>query len=485
MLNWRLKKKQIEEPIKLAILHDYFAEQEFVVSEIEKKNKAGTSLSEMVVIGRNNKDLREMADVLNRHGIAYSINADANVLNDIYILKLITIFRAIAFPGRELDLLKAMHVDFFGVEPVDVYKLIEGARKAEVSTYDFLNGLTEKKVKELKLETFKSLQLFNKKLREWQRHSQNTPFETFFIEVVNDSGFKQHLLLSSRRYELLDKLIALYEEIKILNQRKPDFSLVDFINYLDLLHKHDVALKTRVKTVMNDAVNLMTAHGSKGLEFDYVFIINAFDGHWGNARKRNRGFKIPWDLLGIKLNLEAEENEDERRLFYVALTRAKKDIVISYSTASIDGKEQIPSQFITEINEELIEEVDTKKFEDEFFKNKDQVFEISKRKELEAKDKTYFQQLFVKRGLSATALDNYLTCPWRFFYRNLLSFPDVKNKNQIYGTLMHSVMARVINSKSEARNPKEITNYKLQIIKNFGEQVRRSPLLEIEKKRVD
>ncbi len=474
------------EPIKLAVLHDYFAELEYIVSDIKKKKQANVSLSEIVVIGRNNRDLQIMAEVLERNGISYVINSDANILSDIYILKLITIFRAIAFAGSEREVLKAMHIDFFEIEPIDIYKVIRDKQQATSkyeNIYDYLAEIDESKAKELKLETFKSLLLFNTKMRDWQRRAMNTAFENFFIEVINESGFKPHLLLSPRRYELLDKLIALFEEIKILTERNSEFSLEDFIQYLDLLKKHDVALKTNVKTVTDDAVHLMTAHRSKGLEYDYVYIVNAYDGHWGNAKKRNRGFNIPWDVLGIKLNLETEDNEDERRLFYVALTRARKDIVISYSAVSIDGKEQIPSQFITEINPELIEEVDTGVFEKQFIKNKDQVFDMADIKNLSVQDeqrsssyKLFFQQLFMKRGLSATALDNYLSCPWKFFYRNLLGFPDVKNKNQVYGTLMHLVMSRLISSQPSA------ISYQQDTLNMFMELVKKSPLPENEKR---
>lgn len=476
------QKIPVIEPIKLAVLNDYFAEMQFVVEEIKKKKESGTPLSEIVVIGRNNKDLQTMADVLERCGVPYTINSDASVLGDIYILKLITLFRAIAFPGSEMELLKAMHIDFFGIEPVDVYKLLSEKQHAirdkneKINFYDILNNLTEKEAVSLKLETFKSLQLFNKKMRDWQKRSINTSFENFFVEVINESGFKTHLLLSGKRYEILDKLIALFEEVKILLQRNPDFSLKDFIVYLDLLKKHDVSLKTKVHTLLSDSVNLMTAHRSKGLEFEYVFIINAFDGHWGNSRKRNKGFKIPWDLLGVTLNLETEEGEDERRLFYVALTRAKKDIYISYSTTSIEGKEQIPSQYVTEIDPELMAEVDIQKFEEDFLKNKDQIFEVPDAQKISAKNKLFFQGLFEKRGLSATALDNYLSCPWKFFYRNLLSFPDVKNKNQIYGTLMHLVMSRLIRGKGKGKSGKE------EVLELFNDLVRRSPLPESEKK---
>lgn len=468
--------KQTSEPIKLAVLHDYFAELQYVVSQIKKFQSEKTPLSEIVVIGRNNRDLQMMADVLERNSIPFTINSDASILSDIYILKLVTLFEAIARIGSDIHMLRAMHIDFFGIEPIDIYKLTIKAREQGVSIYEFLNELTKEKSEDMKLETFKNLQSFNVRIRDWQKKAHNTAFENFFVEVINESGFKNHLLLSGRRYEILDKLIALFEEVKVLQIRNPQFSLPDFIVYLELLKKHDVSLKTKVHTILSDSVNLMTAHRSKGLEYDYVFIINAFDGHWGNSKQRNKGFKIPWDILGIKLNLETEVGEDERRLFYVALTRARKDIFITYSASSIDGKEQIPSQFVTEINQDLIQEMDVKDFENEFLKNKEQIFDIAPRQELGAKNKDFFSNLFIKRGLSATGLDNYLSCPWKFFYRNLLSFPDAKNKNQIYGTLMHLVMNRLISVKGKGESVKE------NMLGLFSDLVMKSPLPENEKK---
>jgi DNA helicase-2/ATP-dependent DNA helicase PcrA len=467
------------EPIKLVVLHDYFAELQFVIHQIKKIQDNKTPLGEIVVIGRNNKDLQLMADVFERNSIPFTINSDASILSDIYILKLVTLFEAISKVGSDIHLLRAMHIDFFGIEPVDIYKLIRDKQQATSkyeNIYDYLAALNESRSKELKLESFKSIQQFNTKIRDWQKRSHNTAFENFFVEVINESGFKNHLLLSGRRYEILDKLIALFEEVKVLQIRNPQFSLPDFITYLELLKKHDVSLKTKVHTILTDSVNLMTAHRSKGLEYDYVFIINAFDGHWGNSKKRNKGFKIPWDILGIKLNLETEEGEDERRLFYVALTRARKDIFITYSASSMDGKEQIPSQYVTEINPDLIQEIDVKDFENKFIKNKEQIFDIAPKQELDAKNKYFLSDLFIKRGLSATGLDNYLSCPWKFFYHNLLSFPDAKNKNQIYGTLMHLVMNKLISKKQQA-----ISN-KNNILELFTDLVNKSPLPENEKK---
>ncbi|MFQ5662087.1 MAG: 3'-5' exonuclease, partial [Candidatus Paceibacteria bacterium] len=95
-----------------------------------------------------------------------------------------------------------------------------------------------------------------------------------------------------------------------------------------------------------NAVRLMTVHASKGLEFEYVFIVGLEDGLFPHS-----GFD------------DTKDEEEERRLFYVALTRAKKKVYLSYaSVRTIFGSQTVnmPSEFIMDIDEELLEEAELK-----------------------------------------------------------------------------------------------------------------------------
>lgn len=217
----------------------------------------------------------------------------------------------------------------------------------------------------------------------------------------------------------------------------------------------------------------MTAHRSKGLEFDWVYIINAYDGHWGNQRKRATGIKIPWEYLGVKLNLnvELEDNEDERRLFYVALTRAKKGIVISFSTQSLEGKEQVASQFVEEIEENLREFITIEEFENEFLTHKEILFNQRVEEVADLQNIEFFKDLFKERGISATGLNNYLNCPWRFFYRNLLQLPDTKTKASVFGSAVHRAINQYIKASKDAPQTVDflITSFEIALAKEAFE----------------
>ena len=254
--------------------------------------------------------------------------------------------------------------------------------------------------------------------------------------VIRESGFIKHILQSSESIDKIAKLDKLLSQIKELVGSHKNYRLADFINYLDVLEKHNITVKTRGKALSEKAVHLMTAHKSKGLEFDYVCVVNLVDGHWGNKREM-RKFKLP--LSGSAV-LDYDAIEDERRLFYVALTRARKEVSLTYAKSAEDGKILLPSQFLGEIDPVHLTIVDTKKLEEKYEATRADEFLPSKALPKDLKNKEYLRRLFFEQGLSVTALNNYLVCPWQYFFSNLVRLPQVLSKHQMYGTAVHNTL---------------------------------------------
>ena len=454
------------EKIKLAVFHDYHSEYQFLAEEVKRKIDQRTSLAEIAVLARNNKDLVPVVEAFERNKIPYIINTDSNVFADVEIQKFLLLLKAIFNLGDDGAIIRAMHVSYFGLEPVDIYKILSFANKKRRLVCEVLEDLilesriknqessgTDKLVEsrfELEdgLRDVEKVRHFYQLIKTWHRISQNESFETLFVSVFNLSGMRKAMHQHPRHFEILDKVIGLFEEAKLLFGRKKHLTLEMFLEHLALLEKHNLALKAEVRTERADSVRLMTAHRSKGLEYEYVYIPQLYDGHWGNQKARSRGFKLPWEYLANKLDLESliDENEDERRLFFVALTRAKKDIVLSYSTKSLEGKEQLPSQFLAEIDESFLESIDTAQFEAQFQQTKDQLFDYEGETSVGEKDVEFVRKLFLERGLSVSGLDNFLSCPWKYFYRNLLSLPDVKNPSMMFGTAIHFALDQYVKS---------------------------------------
>lgn len=462
--------KYKEEKVKVAALDDFFGEYFFLAEDIQTKITQGISPKEIAVLSRNNRDLLGLVDVFSQKGIQFNIEADLNIFIDPQIKKLLLLLKAIQNYGQDLETIMVLHGDYLKINPLDLYKIIKVANSTRQTVCELISK--RENLAEAQIEDQDKLIKFGHLLSGWKECLENENLETLFAKVLNESGLLDHIIKLPNSLELLDKLTALFEEVKLQTVKNPQFSLGDFLNYLDLLKQHNLLVKRPPKTTLREGVRLMTVHKAKGQEFEYVYIINVFDGHWGNMRKRSTGIDIPWEYFGVKLEigLDLEENEDERRLFYVSLTRAKKGATISYSTCSLEGKEQLPSQFISEIDDDFKQILDTTRFNQQFGLKKEVIFAPKNLSTKQVKNQQFFQELFLERGLSVSGLNNYLKCPWRFFYRNLLALPQPNDRNMMFGSAIHKALSKYVSdlNKGVASN--------LRLIEGFIDSLSQQPL---------
>lgn len=446
-----------------------------IQDRIKADAKAGAKPEEIAVLYKENADALPVAYMLEKLGVPFMIESDLNVLKDEDIKKLLLILHAIKDFGDAGRLYEMLHVDFLGLEPLDLYKLIEYSRRNHLNPYDVIRSDTH--LKEAGVEASERFTELYKHLSGWKKLSQNMGAASVFEIIVRESGLMAHLLANDDPFSKIEKIRALFDQVKALIENHKDYTLGQFLDYLDMLQEHRILLKNGSLHVKPGRVRLMTAHKSKGLEFDYVYIINLFDGHWGNKR-RIEHFKIPDSVYKIDTALEDSENQDERNLFYVALTRARKEIVLSYSKQGTNGREQLVSQFIDEMDSAFIEAGDAGEYEAELAGKQEILFSESQRSTVKLNDKEYLNELFKKYGLSVTALNNYLDCPWKYFYSNLVRIPEAPNKHLIYGNAIHQALKDFFDKFSEEDPGPEF------MVKRFEEELAHQPIEESDYKEV-
>ncbi len=461
-------------PVRVAELDNYFAEYAYVVHEIKEKIQAGISPKEIAAICRTNKDLFELAHSLEQENVPFMIDSDQNILEDLQIEKLLILLQSVANLPVDAIIAKAMHLDFIDLYPIDTFRVICFARDNRLTVWETLENLA--KYPTLELKERESMERFFKLLHQWKIYSENNRLDDTLVRIINESGFIKYIMKHKQKFDIIDKLTRLFQEIRIHVYDRSDYSLSEFLEYISLLRTHRLALKSKHITGSQEAVQLITAHKAKGREFDYVYILNAFDGHWGSTRTRAKQFAIPWNHLGISRTPEEKnvEIEDERRLFYVALTRARYGITITYSNHGLEGKEQVPCLFISEIHSDFIKIADTVPFAHEFEKNKVQIFATPRR--ISAKDtffanKPFFLERLKRLGLSVTALNNYLECPWKYFFRNLIQIPEEKSVAQLFGTSIHVAFNKYIDQRKKGVDSFEV------LINAFQKAIEEQPLL--------
>jgi DNA helicase-2/ATP-dependent DNA helicase PcrA len=211
------------------------------------------------------------------------------------------------------------------------------------------------------------------------------------------------------------------------------------------MEQNNLPLAERRLENIENGVRLMTAHKAKGLEFEVVFMIKLIDGLWGNKSERNL-IKLPSEILAIQKK-ETPEIEEERRLFYVAMTRAKEKLYLTWADQYTDSSTfKLPSQFLQELPKAKLHKIKTEAIE----KN---VLGVLKNSLLEKKTllpldlKHFYESILQDFCLTPTAMNAYLKCPKLFFYDNFLKIPKTKTAPQAYGTAVHKALEQIFKDK--------------------------------------
>jgi DNA helicase-2/ATP-dependent DNA helicase PcrA len=205
-------------------------------------------------------------------------------------------------------------------------------------------------------------------------------------------------------------------------------------------------------------VNLLTAHGSKGLEFEYVFIVGANAAFWEKKRKPGGGYSMPDTLFSSQPTIS--EQEELRRLFYVAITRAEKQLAISYSNFKNDGKPLEPSLFIAEIQEQQNLAIESIKIPIETISHFSALaFEKTLQPEIKKVEADFITRLLEKFVMNVTALNNYLKCPLQFYFNNLVRVPSGKSESTEFGSAVHFALQKLFQLMQEKEQFPELKQF--------------------------
>ncbi|MEK7635231.1 MAG: ATP-dependent DNA helicase [Patescibacteria group bacterium] len=439
---------KIDKKINFLEFSNYKFELLYLAEEIKNKiEKEKVSPEEIAIIYRSNRQVEEVKDVFSQKNIPFTIVSKEYLLEDININNLISILKVINNPKDNHNLAKSLLVNFLNIDSYLIADILEKFnkenRKEGKALFDFI----------AKRKEFKN---FTNKIKSLKTKSANTKFDGFFKEFLNEIGYIEHMLQSKDSRHQLIKIDKLFDEIKRQVQNKKGYSLNDFVKFIDAYQKYNLDIETNDPEVAQ-GVQLMTAHRSKGLEFEYVYIINATRKSW----EKSRGF----GEIALPIDNYKGDINDERRLFYVSMTRAKKGLSISSSLTDWEGKEQDKSKFITEISENTIENIATKEFEK---KNIDDLalFIVHTDSKKSLFDKEYLKRLFFEKNLNVTALNNYLDCPIKYLFRNLIQLPSEYSESLLFGDLVHDSLEKFF---EESKNNKKLStkNTLAKLFKNF------------------
>ena len=328
-------------------IHCFTADSEhgeayYVVKEIQKGIRQGTPYGDFAVLYRTNAQSRVIEDTFMKSGIPYTIVGSTKFYDRKEIKDLLAYLRLISNPDDDTSLRRIINVPKRGIGDSTVEKIQFYAADQGISLYRALKEIEEIG---LSARAFKLVREFSKMIGDLTLMQEYLSVTELTEEVLKRSGYREELknegtLEASGRLENINEFLSVTMEFESKNDDK---SLLAFLTDLALIADIDMLLDGEEVQEKGPGVVLMTLHSAKGLEFPTVFLIGLEEGVFPHSRAL----------------FNDEEMEEERRLAYVGITRAEKELFMTCAmmrTLYGQTKRNSRSRFIEEIPEHLLEQ---------------------------------------------------------------------------------------------------------------------------------
>lgn len=398
-----------------------------VLSEIEELIQSGVSPKEIGVIYGRNSYGEEFAKILRDNGIFVQMKENQDLFKEPIFKKIVAILKYLCQPSRDIRALRnIVYFDFFEVELSEIAK-IRNLKNDEKITIPSIAEIDKK------LET----------IRKKVSRSENYLSPMYVLsDILKTLGIDEYIMKSNEKYHLVSVLNELYKLMSTECLLHPKLTVKGFLNQLSSLQEMKVSLPIEeISGSPSNCVQLMTAHGSKGLEFEHVFMMKCNDGKnngkWPGGENNSGRFSYPPSLNGKVENESQLKEEENRRLFYVAMTRAKKVLHLSYSDDS--AKTHFINEFenftdpvdVTGSFEECqaIDEVVIPKFSDDIL-----------------------SEILGELSLSVSTLNAFLKCPLSFYFNKGLKLPSETNEAMVFGSIIHEVLEKIYISMDDSQS---------------------------------
>ncbi len=397
--------KESEKHVSQIVADNPLSERTAVSIAIEKLIDSGIAPHDIAIVTRKNDTSNLFAQVLTARGISV-VRAGNIFLTEKPIMRtLIALMEYVANPIMIGNLRVALLAPWFDTSTVEMLTFLR-----TTSDRDIVSSLNKvfPDIKKI-LDDCISQSLVRTPVESFSYIFEKTGARDFFLsnaEHLDDVHLVQSLLMHLESVTLLTKSTTFSKAFEELSKA----------------NEHGLSPVRMTVTEREGAVTVITAHKVKGMEFKYVFVVDCTEKTWEKSGRRSF-IPSPFE--------QKTSTEDVKRLFYVALTRAKNHVYISYSLASSDGRDLTPMSLIPKdiLNEVVVSEplplLHTI---------------VSPAKTVNELVEKYLE----KEGLSPSAINEYIESPATFFARRVLRIKEPPIPALVYGSAIHAALAAAL-----------------------------------------
>ncbi|HSE29753.1 MAG TPA: ATP-dependent DNA helicase [Candidatus Saccharimonadales bacterium] len=449
-------------------IHDFTspdAELRWVAESIAQRIKSGTEPNEIAVLARNHKQLVRLVPFLRAQNINITYERRDNILDQPQIRELLNLAETVVhlaeqrFDLVESHLPELLSYDFWNLKTTELWKLSIDAYKQKRFWLEIMlesDGKLKEIAEFLIVSSHQSLhEPLDKMLdiligaQEIQVPDDND-IEPDRQTLTEDyiSPYRAHYFNEQQLTQHPAEYLKLLADLRTLRRATKNYRPTSDLNLANLVDLMGLHQKTGTQIISSgqhsetkNNVTLMTAHKSKGLEFDTVYVINCQDEIWGRkTRHRNSSVNFPHNM---PIKPAGTSYDDSLRLFFVAMTRAKHHLNLSWYAADGNGKQSSLAEFLHQNTLECCQHTDDEKAE---FSLLTPGWEQRWLGADHATQQDLLAPVLEKYKLSATHLNNFIDVtrggPQAFLLQNLLRFPQAMTPSQVFGQAIHAVLQR-------------------------------------------
>lgn len=309
-------------------LPDETSEAYYVVSCIQSLLKQGYEYNDIAILYRSNYLSREVEKVFIENRIPYVIYGGIRFYERMEVKDILSYLRLIV-TGDDLAFQRVINQPKRGIGQKSIDTIFSLAKDNNISMYEVVKqGLFAKN--QSVLESFVDM------VERWKSSLDGKPLEEVLTDVFEQSGYRS-MLEKENETERIENVKSLIDDIKDYQETYPGSTLADYLSMISLY-------TDKANTDGSASVSLMTIHASKGLEFKVVFVVGLSEGIFPSERTMS----------------EQKGVEEERRLAYVAYTRAKEKLTLTdtSSFSYVVNSAKTTSRFVNEVDEKYIEHLD-------------------------------------------------------------------------------------------------------------------------------
>ncbi len=423
--------------------HSHFdthsTEADNVAKIIKDKVSSGNfKFRDFAILVRSNSDADAFLQALNMQDIPWQFSGNQGLYGREEVKLCINFLRVVANPSDSLSLYYLVSSEVYGLALSDLSLINHYAKRRNKALYLVFKDLDN--IEELEEVSSHSREKIRGILTDLEKFMQTSRRETtgrLLYSFLTETGYLK-MLTQKQNLEnetKIQNLAQFFNQVRDFELVAKEDRVINFVNYLNLLIEARDDPPTAEADLDSDAVNVLTIHKAKGLEFRVVFLVSLVQGRFPWPRRR-QPLELPDVLIKEVLPKGDFHTQEERRLFYVGMTRAKNELYLT-SAEDYGGKRlRRVSQFVVEaLGKDLSKEEKKKTTAREAIERF-----APKKESPQAGQAAIPQEKLI--SLSYYHIDDYLTCPLKYKYVHILRVPIMEHHTVIYGRAMHDAVSK-------------------------------------------